>query len=205
VSSVILASVILSLLKDVEGWQLVFFVREGVVYVSFLLEGFHQVGHGLGLLRLPVEETVEELQEDPLCPFVVPGFTGTHFAVPVEAEANVVELAAEVVDVLRRAHRRVNAMLQGVLFGGQAKGVVSHGVQHVESLQPFKPAVNVAGDVAKGMPHMEPGPAGVGKHIEHIILGLGALIAHPVGPGGDPLRLPFFLYRTEVVFHFLAC
>ena len=99
------------------------------------------------------------------------------------------------------AYGRVYAMLQRILLSRQAKSIVAHGVQHIEAFQAFVAAENIAGNVAERMAHMQAGTAGVRKHIEHIILGLAAVVGHLIRFGIIPLLLPFFFNGVEVVFH----
>ena len=64
------------------------------------------------------------------------------------------------------------AGFDGVLFGGQAEGVPSHWVEHVESL--FAPGAtdDVGGGVAFGVADMQAVTAGVWKHVQGIKLRL---------------------------------
>jgi hypothetical protein len=48
---------------------------------------------------------------------------------------------------------------------------------------------------------MQTGPAGIGEHIQHIILGLCAFIGHAVHFLFGPPLLPFFFNIPEIVFH----
>src|SRR5262249_32712257 len=67
------------------------------------------------------------LQEDPLRPAVVIGIGGIDLARPVIHRPDLVELTAERADILVRAHARMDAFFDGVIFGRQSKRVPSHG------------------------------------------------------------------------------
>jgi hypothetical protein len=51
------------------------------------------------------------------------------------------------------------------------------------------------------MAHMQSCSTGIREHVEHISLGLSAVVTGLVCTGGDPIRLPFLLYISEIVFH----
>ncbi len=97
----------------------------------------------------------------------------------------------------------MNAVFDRVLFGGQAEGVVAHRVQHIETFQPLITAIDIRSDITQGMTHVQPGPARVRKHIEHIAFGPGAFMRYPVYARCFPALLPFVFNIPELVFHLL--
>ena len=120
----------------------------------FFEEG-NELFNRLCLLTGVAIEGVEHLLERPLCPMVVTGFAGAHFATPVEAETNLVQLLAVAVDIFRCGNCGVLTRLDGILFGGKTVSIVTHGVQHIKSVQALVACVNVRGDVAEGVSHMK--------------------------------------------------
>ena len=70
--------------------------------VIFVLQLKQQVSNRLSFAVCGIEVAVEQLQEDPLRPFVVTRIGGVHFAVPVVAQTQRLDLSAEVFDVLFR-------------------------------------------------------------------------------------------------------
>jgi hypothetical protein len=86
----------------------------------------------IGLFLLAVIPAVEQLQEDPLRPFIIGGIAGTELPVPVEAKTDIIELTAKIINVLVGTHSRMHAMVNGILLGGQPKRIVPHGMQYVE-------------------------------------------------------------------------
>ena len=92
-------------------------------------------------------------------------------------QAQAAQLAAHVGDVGLGGDARVLAGLDGVLLGGQAEGVVAHGVQHVLAGHADEAGHDVGGDVAQGVPHVQALAAGVGEHVEQeelVLLGARA-------------------------------
>ena len=78
-------------------------------------------------------------------------------------------------------------------------------MQDIEPLHALVAAVYVTGDIAFGVPHVETRPAGVGKHVEDIALGLvriKMLFSWTVGLEGlflEPVRAPFFFDCAKIV------
>jgi len=93
-----------------------------------LLEVSHQVGHGHGLVGGGVIVVTIHLDEGPLGPLVELGITRTYLAAPVVAETYLVELAAIAGYIVGSGLLGMLAGLYGILLGGQAIGVVAHGV-----------------------------------------------------------------------------
>ena len=175
-----------------------------IVFAFQLLDQVRD-GHGFALNRVVV--AVVKLQEDPLGPLHKARVGGGQAAVPVVAEAQLLELADHVFDVAFGGDPRVHVVLDGVLLGGQAKGVEAHGVQHVEPAHAAVAAGDVGGDEAQGVAHVQPHPAGIGEHVQHVVLGLGGVEVRVAGVGGaegfgvGPAGLPLGFDGLEVVFH----
>ena len=92
-------------------------------------------------------------------------------------------------------------MFDGILFCRKPKGVISHGMQDVEAFQPFKPAINVAGDVSEGMSNMQAGTTWIGEHIKDITFRLVTVVGNSIGTLCIPFFLPFSFDLTELIFH----
>ena len=182
------------------------FFRAGHVQprAALCLEALHQLRNGACLLPVVAVVGVEHLDECPLRPLVIGGVAGAHLAAPVEREAYLVQLLAVAADVLLGGDGGVLPRLYGILLGGQPVGVVAHGVQHVEAFQAFVAAVDVGGDVAQRMPHVQPRARGVGEHVQHVILGAVGAYAGLVRTMLLPVALPLLLDILEVVFHNLS-
>jgi len=105
-----------------------------------------------------------------LGPLVVIGIGGIHFAIVVEGEADGFELVAEVPDAVDGGRARVFAGFDGVLFGGEAEGVPTDGMEHVFTFGALIASEDVGTGVAKRVTDMEAGARRVGEHIENEVL-----------------------------------
>ena len=141
-----------------------------------------QLGHQLldraGLAGVGVEPGAEDLQEDPLRPLVVARVDRREAAAVVVVDAQPAQLGPDRLDVRLGRDPRVLAGLDGVLLGGQAEGVVAHGVQDVVPVHAQEPAGDVGAQVAQRVPDVQPGARGVREHVHH----------ERLGPVGDALE-----------------
>ena len=124
------------------------------VFRSLLCENLNEFADGTSLLGVVAVIALEHLDEGPLRPFVITRIAGAHFAAPVEAEADLVELFAITVDVILRGDFRMLSGLDGILFGGQSVRVVTHRMEHVEALQSLVSCINIRSDVSERMTYM---------------------------------------------------
>ena len=172
---------------------------------TFFLEVFYQHLYGHGLLLLVAEEAAKHLLEGPLCPMVVVGCAGTYLTVPVEGEPYLVQLLAVVVDIGKGAYFGVLACLDGMLFGRQSVGIISHGVQYVVSLQALVACIDIACYVSEWMAYVQTSTAGIGEHVQYVELLLSRIFLHLVCVIGHPSLVPFLFNLAEVVFscHYL--
>ncbi len=144
-----------------------------------------------GLLALVGQAFFVELEKNPLGPFVVVDVGGSDLPVPVDGEAKGLQLTAKGLDVVGGGLRRMSAGLQGILLGGQSKGVKAHGVQDVEAPRPLVARHDVGGGVALGVAHVQPRPGGVGEHVEDVVFRLLAEIHGLKRVVFLPVLLPF--------------
>ncbi len=93
--------------------------QHGVACRAIIDRGFLLVG----------QSCFVQLDEQPLCPFVVVGQTGGDLAIPIELHAPVSELLFRCLDVLLGEGPRMCFVFDGCILGRKAKGVPSHGVQ----------------------------------------------------------------------------
>ena len=170
------------------------------------IEGRAQLRDGAGRspsaavapLGLGVEPGVVDLQEDPLRPADVVDVGGGQGAPRVVRQSDPAELASHVRDVLLGRDARVLPGLHGVLFGGQAEGVVSHGVQDVLPEHPLVARDGVGGDVSERVAHVQALARGVGEHVEDVVLvpsDVAFEVSHGVRSVERPLCLPSRLPR----------
>jgi hypothetical protein len=169
--------------------------------IALLFQDGYQLFDGPGLALPAVIPAFEQLQEDPLRPFIIGGGAGPEFAAPVKAKADVVQLPPEIIDICLGRYGRMDPMIDGVLFCREAKSIVSHWVQHIEAFQPLVPGKNITGDIAQGMAYMQTCPAGVGEHIQHIEFRLLRVVTYFIASTLIPKLLPFLLNVAEIVLH----
>ena len=143
----------------------------------------------------------EHFQKGPLRPMVIFRVAGTHLAIPVETETDLVELFAVTRDVALGRDGRMLARLDRVLLGRQPEGIVSHRVQHVETLQPLVARIDVRSDVAERMSDVQTRPRRIGEHVQYVVFRARGVFLHPVSSALGPAFLPFLLNFPEVVFH----
>ena len=168
----------------------------GVVAVDLLIgehghAGGAPVGGGASAIG---EAVVVELQEPPLGPAVVLRVGGRELAVPVEARAHVLKLAAHPLDVVVGPLLGVCVVLDRGVFGGQAERVEGDGEHHVEALHALPTRGNVARSHGVPVADMEVA-ARVGQHGEQEVgraLVVVGRAVEPIGvPAGAPARLDF--------------
>ena len=156
--------------------------------------------HGHGCLI--GQALLEHLEEDPLGPLVVVRVRGVDLPVPVEGVAQHAELLAEVLHVVVGDLGGVDVVFHGVVFRGQAEGVVADGEEDVIALHPLLPADDVHGGEGPGVAHMEALAGGVGEldEAEEFFL---TSVAVDGGEGFffQPFGLPFLFYGGEIVLH----
>ena len=146
-----------------------------------LLQFRYEFLYRLSLLQFLIEVAVIHLLESPLRPLVVARVAGAHLAVPVEREAYLVQLLTVAVDVLVGSNLGVLSRLNGILLCRQSVGIVAHRVEYVVSLQTLVACIDVAGDVAQGVSHMESCSRWIWEHVEHVELLLVLVLTHLVG------------------------
>ena len=80
---------------------------------------------------------------------------GTNLAVPIEAEANLVELLAVAVDVGYGSNLWVLTSLDSILLSRQSVSIVTHRVQYVESVQTLVACIDIASDITKWVTYVQ--------------------------------------------------
>ena len=80
---------------------------------------------------------------------------GTNLAVPVEREANLVELLAVAVDVGYGSNLWVLTGLDSILLSRQTISIVTHRVQYVKSVQTLVACIDIASDITKWVTYVQ--------------------------------------------------
>ena len=110
------------------------------------------------------------------------------------------QLCLEVRHVLCRDDLRVDVVLDGEVFGGQAEGIPAHGVQDVIALHPALSCYDIQSGIGTGVPHVQPLPGGIGELHQRIVFGLGVVIFGVERTGLLPFFLPFRFDFLKFVF-----
>src|SRR5262249_47206307 len=133
---------------------------------------------------------------------------------PIIRETDSLQLAFEFRHVFTRGDCRMLAGFDRVLLRGQTKRVPAHGMQNVEAARSFIASNDVRGGVAFRMTNVQPRPARVRKHIEHVefwfrrietlLAGVGRVKKLALLPDGLPLRLDLIkrIWFTTVATHY---
>ncbi len=140
----------------------------------------------------------QQAQKEHLFPAIVFRAAGGDFARPVIGIAQPLQLGAHIVDIGVSPLGRVHMMLDGRVFSGQAEGVPTHGVQHVEALHAFAARHHVAYGIVAHMTHVYVA-RWIGKHLQYIIFGLVALVRDGEGFLLTPAGLPFFFDSLRII------
>src|SRR5438094_1284805 len=171
-------------------------------------------GNRLGPICLRIEPGVVDLQENPLRPFVIRRVCRVDLPLPIVRKTDPLQLALEIRHVFTRGNCRVLPGFERVLLRGQTKRVPAHRVQDVEAAQAFIARNDVGGGVAFRMTNVQPRPARVRKHIEHVefwlrrietfLAGVGRVKKLALVPDGLPLRLDLFewIWFASVATHY---
>src|SRR6266508_5186616 len=156
-------------------------------------------GNRLGSICLRVQPGVVDLEENPLRPFVIGRVCRVDLSLPIVRETDPLQLALELRHVFTGGDCRMLTGFDRVLLRGQTKGVPAHWMQNAEAAQAFIARYDVGGSVAFRMTNVQPRPARVRKHIEHVefwlrrietfLAGVGRVKKPALVPGGLPFRL----------------
>ncbi|MPN06113.1 hypothetical protein SDC9_153368 [bioreactor metagenome] len=129
-----------------------------------------------------------EAGEQPLFPAVVLGRAGGEFALPVDGEAERLELRAHVIDVRVGPPGRRDVVLHGRVFRRHAEGVPAHRLQHVVALHLVEAREDVADRVVAHMAHVQ-FPGRVREHRQAVVLGFAGVFDGAGGAGFIPVLL----------------
>src|SRR5947209_3469511 len=117
---------------------------------------------------------------------------------PVEA----VELLDEPIrvrDVARGDDAGVNAVALGAPLGGKPEAVPAHDAEHVEAHHALRARDDVGGRVTPRVSDMQPVTGRVREHVEHVVLGPGAVGGRRERVLALPVLLPLAVERRVVV------
>ena len=143
-----------------------------------------------------------QLQEDPLGPLIILGVGGVDLTVPVEGEAQCLELLPEVVNILLGDDGRMDVVLHGEVLGGQAESVPAHRVEHIITVLAALAAHDIQRSVAAGMADVQARARGIRELHQCIELGLLVVDLNVEGLFVLPHLLPLGLHGLVIILHF---
>src|SRR5215470_2469209 len=89
----------------------------------------------------------------------------------------------------------------GGVLRRKPKGIPSHGVQYVITPHSSKAGEHVADRIHAHMAHMNTARR-IGKHLQHVVFGLAAILSYPEGAGFFPDPLPFLFDGERLISFF---
>ena len=119
------------------------------------------------------QPTLVQGQENPLGPAIIIGVAGPDFALPVVGAAQACHLAAVIGRIAGDGVGRVDALIDGLVLGGQAKSVPAHRVQHGVALAALDAGQYIGRDVVAGVADAQPCAGGVGEEVQAVKPGWG--------------------------------
>ena len=174
-------------------------LTEAPAHYLFISQHRLAVGAPVNRSLAPISQiSIVKLQEEPLCPLVVLRQAGNYLSTPVVDSAYALELTAHVFDILHRPGKGMNAPLDSGILGGQTKGIETHRVKYIITLQSLKSGVNIRWCHGIPVPDMEVA-RGIGEHSQCIKFGAGVILSNFVEPILGPLLLPLLLYFLRVI------
>ncbi len=147
------------------------------------------------------EIVLEKLEEYPLGPLVVGGVGGVDNAIPIEAEAEHLELLGEVFDVALGDYCGVDMVLDGEVLCGQTESIKAYREQDIVALHSLLAGDNVDSGVGARMADVQACCGGVRELYEAVELGLVRTCLGGIGLLLFPNCLPFLFYFGKIVSH----
>ena len=169
--------------------------------VDHLLVGEHRL-----IDRVPVdlrflardEAGDEEVEEQLLLMLVIARIAGRDLARPVDRQAHRLQLGAHRRDIGVGPLRRGGVVLRGGVLGGQAEGVPSHRVKHVEAARAPIARHHVAHRVVAHMAHVY-APRRIREHLEDVVFRTRIVVVRLEDLRVRPSLLPLGLGFAHVV------
>ena len=151
----------------------------------------------LGFALLSHERGFEEVKEQRLLLTIISRIASRELSGPIEREPEAFQLLTHRADVRPGPFAGVDFALHRRIFGRHAKGVPAHRVQHFIALHAPIARDHVPHRVVADVPHVD-APRGIGKHLEHVGLGLVAIAVGAERARLVPSCLPAAIGRLRV-------
>ena len=120
---------------------------------------------------------------------IIFGLAGRKLARPVNRKAKSLQLRLHVCDIVAGPASGVDILFHRRIFSGHAKGVPTHGMQHLMPRHPFVARQHITHGVVADMANMDAARR-IGKHLKHISARLGRIIIRDEAAAFFPNILP---------------
>ena len=151
------------------------------------------------------ETVLEELQENPLRPFVIIRVCGVDFTGPIKRNTQRADLLLKACNVLLRYLGRMHMVFDGIIFSGQAESVPTDRVEDIISLHSALSCDNIESRVRAWMAHVQSLTGGIRKFHQRVVLRLCEIVGGVIDAGFFPAVLPFLFNVFVVVLFTLHC
>ena len=141
----------------------------------------------------------KELNEHPLCPFIVFRRRSIDTSVPIKAKAQRFQLLGKSFNIFLCRHGRVHPGFDGIVFSRQAKSIKAHRIEHIKSLHSFFAGNNIQCGIRARMPHMQTSTGRVREFNQRIKFWFTLIYLNMIGFFIIPDTLPFFFYFFEII------
>ena len=139
------------------------------------------IGEHRHINRIPIyrrfaavnEAGLVEIKEQSLFMAIIIRLTRRKFARPINRKAQPLQLRAHRRDIGPCPCARMDILFHCGIFGGHAKGVPPHRMEHRMPRHPLITSEHIAHRIIADMPHMD-APRRIGKHLKDIGFGLSA-------------------------------
>ena len=169
-----------------------------------LFIGKHALAGGApvdGHLLLIGQAFFEQLEENPLRPFVIGWVCRVDLAAPVKRKSEGLQLLLKVRHIVTRHDLWMDMVLNGVIFRWQAEGIPTHWIQDVIALQPLFARHDVERRIGARMADVQPLPRRVRKFHEAVEFRAVILILGMKNARLLPPVLPFLFHLFKIVVH----
>ena len=127
-----------------------------------------KLGNRAALLLFKIKPGIEQEQKDPLRPAKVLAIRGRQTTIPVVREAEHLQLASEVGDVLFGANTRRRVGSNRILLGRQTERVVSHRMENGFATHSPISRLNIRRRVTLRVSDVQSRATGIREHVEDI-------------------------------------
>ncbi len=146
------------------------------------------------------QSSFEQLQENPLRPFIVARVGGMCLVRPVEAIADALQLLfAKMFDVVSGEQHGMHAALDSEVFAVDAEGVESDRLEDIIPLHGHPAPMNVRANIGIHVAHVQSLSGRVGEHHEVVVRPLSAFQVYLVEMLLLPSFAPLLLEACEII------